>query len=194
MVPAHEVSLDQTNWNYLQTIPEKNDRFDKFTLKGSQFRQPLVEFNGACAGCGETPYIKLVTQLFGDRMYIGNAAGCSSAISGGAPLLPYCKDCQGHGPAWEHSLFEDNAEFAYGFFHAQDSIRKELLIRLEAIKAADSADPAAVLAALPNVTCEGITGSISFNDIGDANRDSAVVKKCNTETADWDFVTVAKVS
>ena len=75
MVPAHEVSLDQTNWNYLQTIPEKNDRFDKFTLKGSQFRQPLVEFNGACAGCGETPYVKLLTQLFGDKMFLANATG-----------------------------------------------------------------------------------------------------------------------
>ena len=79
MVPAHEVSLDQTNWNYLQTIPEKNDRFDKFTLKGSQFRQPLVEFNGACAGCGETPYVKLLTQLFGDKMYLANATGCTQA-------------------------------------------------------------------------------------------------------------------
>ena len=101
-----------------------------------EFAKPYFQFSAACAGCAETTYIKLLSQLFGDRMYIGNAAGCSSAISGGAPILPYCKDCQGHGPAWEHSLFEDNAEFAYGFFHAQDSIRKELLIRLEAIKAA----------------------------------------------------------
>ena len=69
-------------------------------------------------------------------MYIGNAAGCSSAISGGAPILPYCKDCNGNGPAWGHSLFEDNAEFAYGFFHAQDAIRKELLIRMESLKSA----------------------------------------------------------
>mgnify|MGYP003358543682 CR=1 FL=1 len=82
---------------------------------------------------------QLVSQLVGDRMYIGNAAGCSSAISGGAPILPYCKDSQGRGPAWEHSLFEDNAEFAYGFFHAQDAIRKELLIRLESMKDADIA-------------------------------------------------------
>ena len=102
----------------------------------SQFAKPYFQFSAACAGCAETTYIKLVSQLVGDRMYIGNAAGCSSAISGGAPILPYCKDSQGHGPAWEHSLFEDNAEFAYGFFHAQDAIRKEILIRLDALKAA----------------------------------------------------------
>ena len=78
----------------------------------------------------------MVSQLVGDKMYAGNAAGCSSAYSGGAPILPYCRDCRGFGPAWEHSLFEDNAEFAFGFYHAQDALRKELLIRLENIKAA----------------------------------------------------------
>ena len=114
----------------------KKDVINDKSVKNVQFAKPYFQFSAACAGCAETTYIKLLSQLFGDRMYIGNAAGCSSAISGGAPILPYCKDCQGHGPAWEHSLFEDNAEFAYGFFHAQDSIRKELLIRLEAIKAA----------------------------------------------------------
>ena len=113
----------------------KKDVINDKSVKNVQFAKPYFQFSAACAGCAETTYIKLLSQLFGDRMYIGNAAGCSSAISGGAPILPYCKDCQGHGPAWEHSLFEDNAEFAYGFFHAQDSIRKELLIRLEAIKA-----------------------------------------------------------
>ena len=114
----------------------KKDVINDKSVKNAQFAKPYFQFSAACAGCAETTYIKLLSQLFGDRMYIGNAAGCSSAISGGAPILPYCKDCQGHGPAWEHSLFEDNAEFAYGFFHAQDSIRKELLIRLEAVKAA----------------------------------------------------------
>ena len=100
MVPAHEVSLDQTNWNYLQTIPEKNDRFDKFTLKGSQFRQPLVEFNGACAGCGETPYVKLLTQLFGDKMFLANATGCTQAWGAAMPCVPYCKNKvrAWHGP------------------------------------------------------------------------------------------------
>ena len=114
----------------------KKDVINDKSVKNAQFAKPYFQFSAACAGCAETTYIKLVSQLFGDRLYVGNAAGCSSAISGGAPILPYCKDCQGHGPAWEHSLFEDNAEFAYGFFHAQDAIRKELLIRLDAIKAA----------------------------------------------------------
>lgn len=100
----------------------KKDVINDKSVKNVQFAKPYFQFSAACAGCAETTYIKLLSQLFGDRMYIGNAAGCSSAISGGAPILPYCKDCQGHGPAWEHSLFEDNAEFAYGFFHAQDSI------------------------------------------------------------------------
>ena len=79
MVPTHEVSLDQTNWEYLFNLPIKGDKVDKFSLKGSQFKQPLVEFNGACAGCGETPYIKLLTQLFGDKMYLANATGCTQA-------------------------------------------------------------------------------------------------------------------
>ncbi len=109
----------------------KKDVINSKTVKNMQFAKPYFQFSAACAGCAETTYIKLVSQMVGDRMYVGNAAGCSSAISGGAPILPYCKDSQGHGPAWEHSLFEDNAEFAYGFFHAQDAIRKELLIRLE---------------------------------------------------------------
>ena len=126
-----EVAMDE---RYL-----KKDVINDKSVKNVQFAKPYFQFSAACAGCAETTYIKLLSQLFGDRMYIGNAAGCSSAISGGAPILPYCKDCQGRGPAWEHSLFEDNAEFAYGFFHAQDSIRKELLIRLDAIKAASIA-------------------------------------------------------
>lgn len=105
-------------------------------MKSVQFAKPYFQFSAACAGCAETTYIKLVSQLVGDRMYIGNAAGCSSAYSGGAPILPYCKDNRGFGPAWEHSLFEDNAEFAFGFYHAQDAIRKEIIVRLEALKEA----------------------------------------------------------
>ena len=112
----------------------KKDVISAKSVKSIQFAKPYYQFSSACAGCAETTYIKLVSQLVGERMYVGNAAGCSSAISGGAPILPYCKDTQGRGPAWEHSLFEDNAEFAYGFFHAQDAIRKELLVCLERMK------------------------------------------------------------
>ena len=95
-------------------------------MKASQFAKPYFEFSGACAGCGETPYIKLVTQLFGDRMYITNASGCSSAYGGSTPSSPYCTDKQGHGPAWAMSLFEDNAEYAYGYLLGQDAIQRQL--------------------------------------------------------------------
>ncbi len=123
MVPTGEVSLDQTGWNYLMTIPEKNDKIDKFSLKGSQFKQPLVEFNGACAGCGETPYIKLLTQMFGDKMYLANATGCTQAWGAAMPCVPYCKNAQGKGPAWSNSLFENNAEFSYGMCLAVKQLR-----------------------------------------------------------------------
>ena len=123
MVPTHEASLDQTNWKYLQTLPEKNDRIDKFTLKGSQLRQPLVEFNGACAGCGETPYIKLLTQLYGDKMYLANATGCTQAWGAAMPCVPYCKNKAGKGVAWSNSLFENNAEFSYGMCLAVKQLR-----------------------------------------------------------------------
>ena len=87
------------------------EKFKDTTIKGSQLRQPLLEFSGACGGCGETPYAKLVTQLFGDKMFIANATGCSSIWGGSAPATPYTVNKKGHGPAWQNSLFEDNAEF-----------------------------------------------------------------------------------
>ena len=107
------------------------------TVKGSQFKQPLLEFSGACAGCGETPYAKLVTQLFGDRMYIANATGCSSIWGGSAPATPYTRNEKGHGPAWSNSLFEDNAEFGYGMTLAQKAIRGRLAEYVEQIAASD---------------------------------------------------------
>ena len=145
MVPTHEVSLDQTNWEYLFGLPVKGDRVDKFSLKGSQFKQPLVEFNGACAGCGETPYIKLLTQLFGDKMYLANATGCTQAWGAAMPCVPYCKNQEGKGVAWSNSLFENNAEFSYGMCLAVKQLRdcvtgyvKELnaITADEAVKAA----------------------------------------------------------
>ena len=145
MVPAHEVSLDQTDWNFLTGVKEKTSRVDKFTLKGSQFKQPLVEFNGACAGCGETPYIKLLTQMFGDKMYLANATGCTQAWGAAMPCVPYCKNAEGKGVAWSNSLFENNAEFSYGMCLAVKQLRdcvtgyvKELdaLTKDEAVKAA----------------------------------------------------------
>ncbi|MDD3348005.1 pyruvate:ferredoxin (flavodoxin) oxidoreductase [Oscillibacter sp.] len=136
MTPFEEMKPEQVNFDEVAMNDAylKKDIISNKSVKTMQFAKPYFQFSAACAGCAETTYIKLVSQMVGDRMYIGNAAGCSSAISGGAPILPYCKDSCGHGPAWEHSLFEDNAEFAYGFFHAQDAIRKEFLVRLEAMK------------------------------------------------------------
>ena len=114
--------------------PEVHEKFKETTVKGSQFKQPLLEFSGACAGCGETPYAKLVTQLFGDRMYIANATGCSSIWAGSEPSTPYTTNKEGKGPAWANSLFEDNAEFGYGMFLAQDTLRKRVQKKLQAVR------------------------------------------------------------
>lgn len=100
---------------------------DAKTVKGSQFLMPYFEFSGACAGCGETPYVKLVSQLFGNRMIVANATGCSSIYGGSFPSLPYCKDKKGRGPAWANSLFEDNAEYGFGMRLAVDTNRKQLM-------------------------------------------------------------------
>jgi len=126
MKPIETQAKEIENWNYAVTVPVKSDVMDKTTLKGSQFQQPLLEFSGACAGCGETPYAKLVTQLFGDRMYIANATGCSSIWGASAPATPYTKNAAGKGPAWANSLFEDNAEFGYGMAIAGKQMRAKL--------------------------------------------------------------------
>ncbi len=116
MVPLHTQYDEAANWDYSMTLSKKENPLSKDTVKGSQFEQPLLEFSGACAGCGETPYAKLITQLFGDRMYIANATGCSSIWGGSAPSMPYTTNEKGQGPAWSNSLFEDNAEFGYGMY------------------------------------------------------------------------------
>ncbi len=112
---------------------EVNAKFKLTTVKGSQFKQPLLEFSGACAGCGETPYAKLATQLYGDRMYIANATGCSSIWGGSSPSTPYTVNKSGFGPAWANSLFEDNAEYGFGMFLAQDALRTKLIDKVKAI-------------------------------------------------------------
>ena len=111
---------------YSETIEIRSGDFDKFSVKGSQFQQPLLEFSGACGGCGETPYLKLVTQLFGDRMIIANATGCSSIWGGSAPSVPFTINKDGHGPAWANSLFEDNAEYGFGMVLATIQRREKL--------------------------------------------------------------------
>ncbi|QOV19106.1 pyruvate:ferredoxin (flavodoxin) oxidoreductase [Blautia liquoris] len=122
--------------DYAIDLPLKEDVLEKFkanTVKGSQFRKPLLEFSGACAGCGETPYARLITQLFGDRMYIANATGCTSIWGNSSPSTPYTTNAQGHGPAWSNSLFEDNAEFGYGMLLAQNAIRAGLKEKVESV-------------------------------------------------------------
>ncbi len=113
-------------WLYMDSIPVRDGNMNKYTIKGSQFRKPLLEFNGACAGCGETPYVKAITQLYGDRMMIANATGCSSIWAAYAPSAAYCQDKNGHGPAWANSLFEDNAEYGFGMQLATSARRDRL--------------------------------------------------------------------
>lgn len=134
MQPLDDNREKQAIFDYAFKLDEKPDVKEKFketTVKGSQFNQPLLEFSGACAGCGETPYAKLATQLYGDRMYIANATGCSSIWGGSSPSTPYTVNKSGFGPAWANSLFEDNAEYGYGMYLAQKAIRDRLIAKLE---------------------------------------------------------------
>jgi len=134
MQPLESQLAEQDNFKYafnLPAKPEVNEKFKETTVKGSQFKQPLLEFSGACAGCGETPYAKLATQLFGDRMYIANATGCSSIWGGSAPSTPYTLNKEGKGPVWANSLFEDNAEYSYGMHLSVTARRNRLASILE---------------------------------------------------------------
>ncbi|MEG1448734.1 MAG: pyruvate:ferredoxin (flavodoxin) oxidoreductase, partial [Oscillospiraceae bacterium] len=166
MKPLESQLKEQDVFAYGQSLPAKAEVAEKFkanTVKGSQFKQPLLEFSGACAGCGETPYAKLITQLYGDRMYIANATGCSSIWGGSAPATPYTKNKQGHGPAWANSLFEDNAEFGFGIYLAQKTLRNHLIAKVA--KVVDSTSNEAVKAA-------GHAYLETVND-GDANKVAA---------------------
>ena len=132
MKPLDSQLKEAPNWTYaVEEVSIKKDAVNAKTVKNSQFAKPYFEFSGACAGCGETPYIKLITQLYGDRMYITNASGCSSAYGGSTPSSPYCTDKKGFGPAWAMSLFEDNAEYAYGYLLGQDAIKRQLVDKVQ---------------------------------------------------------------
>ncbi len=133
MKPLETQETQITNWDYATTVTVKDDLVNKYTVKGSQFCQPLLEFSGACAGCGETPYIKAITQLYGDRMMIANATGCSSIWGASSPSTPYCKNAKGQGPAWANSLFEDNAEYGFGMLMATNKMRDTIASYLKAI-------------------------------------------------------------
>lgn len=122
-----EMKAQEQNWEFAMTLSEKEGLMAKNTLVGSQLPKPLLEFNGACSGCGETPYIRLLTQLFGERMMIANATGCSSIWGASPPSIAYMTTSKGRGPAWANSLFEDNPEYGYGMFLAVDQIRDRIL-------------------------------------------------------------------
>ena len=186
----------QPSFDYGVTLAPKEEIAAKFkdtTVKGSQFKQPLLEFSGACAGCGETPYAKLATQLFGDRMYIANATGCSSIWGGSAPASPYTVNEKGHGPAWQNSLFEDNAEFGYGMVLAQDAIRERIAKSVQEI-ADSNVDKAASDAAKAwlETKDDGATNGTATEDLKAAlnavPKKSAIAKAIKTVLADSDYL------
>ena len=171
MVPQEQELGEQPVWNYMVSkVAEKKDMQDA-TVKGSQFHKPLLEFSGSCAGCAETSYARLVTQLFGDRMYISNATGCSSIWGGPAATAPYTVNAEGHGPAWANSLFEDNAEHGLGMYTAQSVIRESLANKVRSVieNTADEARKAACQAWLD-----------TYND-GNANKEATKALVANLE-------------
>ncbi len=184
MMPLETQLAEQEVFNYGLTLadkPELHEKFKATTVKGSQFKQPLLEFSGACAGCGETPYAKLITQLFGDRMYIANATGCSSIWGGSAPSTPYTKNKAGKGPAWANSLFEDNAEYGYGMFLAQNTIRKRTIAKIEELagntKAADVKE-----------ACNAYLATVNDGAKNSAATDALVAALTNVKTKEADEI------
>ncbi|HJA12023.1 MAG TPA: pyruvate:ferredoxin (flavodoxin) oxidoreductase [Candidatus Mediterraneibacter merdipullorum] len=182
MANMEENAGKQDYFDYGREIPVKPEvvaKFKETTVKGSQFKQPLLEFSGACAGCGETPYAKLITQLFGDRMYIANATGCSSIWGNSSPSTPYTVNEKGQGPAWCNSLFEDNAEFGYGMLLAQNTIRdrmKGLVVTL-AEDAQDADVKAAAQEYLDTFGCGATNGTATDNLV-------AALEKCGCDRAE----------
>ena len=140
MKPLESQLHEQPNWDYLVNLPVKENPMDKFTVKGSQFQRPLYEFNGACAGCGEAPYMKLMTQLFGERMYIADATGCTYVVGSSTPAFPYAKTSGGFGPAPSNSLFENNAEYSLGMCLSVDQMRRQARMHAEAALAVSRDD------------------------------------------------------
>ena len=169
MQSFEENEKEQEYFDYAVTLPEKADVVEKFkidSVKGSQFKQPLLEFSGACGGCGETPYAKLITQLFGDRMYIANATGCSSIWGNSSPSTPYTVNAKGHGPAWSNSLFEDAAEFGYGMLLAQRAIRDRLKDTLDGLKeSTGSADVKAAIDEWNDTFASGVTNGVATDKL-----------------------------
>ncbi len=181
MIPNSEEvrAKEETNVEYFMSLPPVNPAdINPATIKGSQLIRPLFEFSGACAGCGETPYVKLISQLFGDRLYVGNATGCSSIYGGNLPTTPYCKREDGRGPAWSNSLFEDNAEFAYGMRATVDKL---------GMQAAELLEEAAVQGLITEETAKALIDATQSNQVEiEAQRERVAALK--TELADSDNV------
>ncbi|SHJ59841.1 pyruvate:ferredoxin (flavodoxin) oxidoreductase [Hespellia stercorisuis] len=174
-------AAEQATFDFGTEIPVKPEvvaKFKEATVKGSQFKQPLLEFSGACAGCGETPYAKLITQLFGDRMYIANATGCSSIWGNSSPSTPYTVNTRGQGPAWANSLFEDNAEFGYGMLLAQKAIRNRLKAKVEKLADAKNADVAAAAKEYLDTFNSGVTNGAATDKL------VAAVEACDCDCAE----------
>ncbi len=196
MKPLDSQKGQQDVFNYSVKLPVKNDVIEKFgigTVKGSQFAKPYLEFSGACAGCGETPYAKLVTQLFGDRMYIANATGCSSIWGCSAPSTPYTKDAKGKGPAWSNSLFEDNAEFGFGMMLANNAIRERLAESVEKLMSCGNADVEAAAKAWVDTYNDSTTNAAPSEALvaaleGASFADAEIGKAAREVLADADFL------
>ncbi|WP_026506928.1 pyruvate:ferredoxin (flavodoxin) oxidoreductase [Butyrivibrio sp. MC2013] len=176
----------QEGFDYAVTLPTKKDVAEHFktsTIKGTQFLKPLLEFSGACAGCGETPYIKLATQLFGDRMYIANATGCTSIWGNSSPSTPYTVNEEGHGPAWDNSLFEDNAEFGFGMLLAQNALRDEVKEQAEKLAEAGNAAAQKYLDTFANGDTNTAATNEMLESIASDNSEAATFIKKNKDFA-----------
>ena len=175
MEPLESQMHEQPNWDYLVSLPVKENPMDKFSTRGSQYERPLYEFNGSCAGCGEAPYMKLMTQLFGERMYIADATGCTYVVGSSTPTFPYAKTAKGFGPAPSNSLFENNAEYSLGMCLSVDQMRRQARAHAESAMAA-TAD-AALKAALGAWLERG-------DDPAETRKVSEALKEALAKTAD----------
>ena len=174
---AQSIASEIANWNYCISLEHKPNPDNKATVRGSQFEVPLLEFSGACAGCGETPYTKLITQLYGDRLYIGNATGCSSIWGGSAPSTPYTTNAKGQGPTWANSLFEDNAEFVLGFQLAIKQRRSKLADVISEIVNHKLPEQCEVMSELQTASKEWLN---NYNDGEKSKTASERLRKANT--------------
>ncbi|MGI6204532.1 MAG: pyruvate:ferredoxin (flavodoxin) oxidoreductase [Anaerovoracaceae bacterium] len=183
MKPLESQLKEQDNWDHCLALGEKKNPLDKYSVKGSQFEQPLFQFSGACAGCGETPYFKLLTQLFGSRMYVANATGCAQAVAHSTPSFPMSVDSCGHGPTVSNSLFENNAEFAFGMVMSLEQLREQMKKHAEA--AAASTGDAALKEAL-EAWLESGDSSEKTREVSDACAEA--LKATSDDSADVKFL------